>query len=57
MTLKALVEHWLACGGVHHVGQLQELSLDAMEARLGQLLMVGVSCRGVVAAPVAATGV
>ena len=56
MTLEALVENWLACGGVHCVGPLGKLSLDIMEACLGQGLMMGGSCRGVVAAPVAARG-
>ena len=57
MTLEALVDNWLACGGVHCVGPLGKLSLDTMEACLGQGLMMGGSCRGVVAAPVAVRGV
>ena len=57
MTLEAPVDNWLACGGVHCVGPLGELSLDIMEACLGQGLMMEGSCGGVVAAPVAATGV
>ena len=52
-----LVDNWLACGGVHCVGPLGKLSLDTMEACLGQGLMMGGSCRGVVAAPVAVRGV
>ena len=56
MTLEALVENWLACGGVHCVGPLGELSLDTMEACLGQGLMMGGSCGGVAAAPVAVAG-
>ena len=57
MTLEALVENWLACGGVHCVGPLGKLSLDIMEACLGQGLMMGGSCGGVAAAPVAVRGV
>ena len=57
MTLEALVDNWLACGGVHCVGPLGELSLDTMEACLGQGLMMGGSCGGAAAAPVAVTGV
>ena len=57
MTLEPLVDNWLACGGVHCVGPLGELSLDTMEACLGQGLMMEGSCGVVVAAPVAATGV
>ena len=47
----------MACGGVHCVGPLGKLSLDIMEACLGVLLVIGGSCHGVVAAPVAVTGV
>ena len=57
MTLEALVDNWLACGGVHCVGPLGELSLDTMEACLGQGLMMEGSCGGVAAAPMAGTGV
>ena len=56
MTLEALVENWLACGGVHCVGPLGKLSLDIMEACLGQGLMLEGSCGGVAAAPVAVRG-
>ena len=57
MTLEAPVESWLACGGVHCVGPLGEVSVDMMEACLGQWLVMGGSCQGVVAAPVAVTAV
>ena len=57
MTLEALVDNWLACGGVHCVGPLGELSLDIMEACFGQGLMVEGRCGGVAAAPVAVRGV
>ena len=51
------MENWLACGGVHCVGPLGKLSLDIMEACLGQGLMMGGSCGGVAAAPVSVRGV
>ena len=57
MTLGALVECSLACGGVHCVGPHGKLSLDTMEACLGLWFVMGGSCHGVVAAPVAVTGV
>ena len=57
MTLEALVDNWLACGGVHCVGPLGELSLDIMEACFGQGLMMGGRCGVVAAAPVAVRGV
>ena len=52
-----LVDCQMACGGVHCVGPLGKLSLDTMEACLGQGLMMGGSCGGVAAAPVAVRGV
>ena len=56
MTLEAPVDNWLACGGVHCVGPLGKLSLDIMEACLGQGSMMEGSCGGVAAAPVAVRG-
>ena len=41
---------------MHHVGPLGWPSLDTMEACLGELLVIGGSCHGVLAAPMASRG-